>query len=40
MYYFFYDNNNIIERKGQIPRTLKVYKKAEYPKGYYNQEYG
>jgi hypothetical protein len=30
------NNNNIIERKGWSPCTRKVYKRAEYPRDYYN----
>jgi hypothetical protein len=32
----FMNSNNFIERKEQSPRTRKVYKRTEYPKGYYN----
>jgi hypothetical protein len=31
-----HNNKIIIERKGQSHHTQKVYKEAEYPKGYYN----
>jgi hypothetical protein len=30
-------NNNIIERRGQSPRTQRVYKTAKYPKDYYSK---
>jgi hypothetical protein len=35
-FFLLMNNNNIIERKGQSLPARKVYKRAEYPKGYYN----